>query len=192
MSLNKDPDLKNAILDLPQREKDKLLVRLVGKDPLLMEQLHFQLLEDEWDLEKRVEALETQLNRLFDTDLSSRKLSVKHASYLLMQTLKYGSGLVNHHFSVTKDKMGDVKLRSILLRKSFTHFPHLFQYQDFRQNEKLLAYQTGRIKYVIGKYDKLHEDLQFEFRDELNEILSFAQQSDLKEYINALGLPKEL
>ena len=42
MSLHKDPELKEAVLNLPEKEKDKLLVRLIGKDTMLMKQLHFQ------------------------------------------------------------------------------------------------------------------------------------------------------
>ena len=50
MNLKQVPELKNAILDLPSKEKDKLLLRLINKDETLVEHLHFQLLEDENDL----------------------------------------------------------------------------------------------------------------------------------------------
>jgi DNA repair exonuclease SbcCD ATPase subunit len=61
MSLHQDAELKKAVLDLPQKEKDKLLVRLISKDKMLIKQLHFQLLENAEDLEERIEKLRKQL-----------------------------------------------------------------------------------------------------------------------------------
>ena len=49
------PELKTAILELPEKEKDKLLLRLIRKDRTLIQQLHFQLLEGPTDLEDRHE-----------------------------------------------------------------------------------------------------------------------------------------
>ena len=192
MSLNKHPELKKAVLDLPQQEKDKLLIRLVGKDQMLIKQLHFQLLEDEADLEERIDAVRQQLEHLFEriTDYIANT-NAYHDAHQLMGELKYGSGIINEHFTVTKDKMSEVQLRLLLVSQSFTHFDKLFEPHPYGRNDKLLNYQTGRINYILRKYEKLHEDLQFEFRDELNEVLAFAHQSGMRPYMEVLGLPKE-
>ena len=41
MKLSEHKDLKKEILALPVKEKDKLLLRLVAKDKVLTEHLHF-------------------------------------------------------------------------------------------------------------------------------------------------------
>src|SRR5690606_11328906 len=181
MSLHQQPELKKAILGLPQQEKDKLLVRLIGKDRMLMKQLHFQLLEDESDLDERVETIHQQLVRLVD-QLKGHIPNENHRGRAdeLMKALKYGSGIVNEHFAITKDKMSELRFRLFLVSQSFAHFDRLFESHLYGRNDRLLKYQAARIKYILGKYEKLHEDLQFEFREELNEALAFAYGSGMK------------
>lgn len=193
MSLNQHPALKKAILDLPQQEKDKLLTRLVGKDKMLMNQLHFKLLEDEYDLEDRISAIQDQLDKVFDRiSVSIPRENTYRNTHNLLGELKQASGIVNEHFSVTKDKMSEIALRLFLVTQSFLHFGNLFAPSTLGHNRKLLAYQAGRIRYILGKYDKLHEDLQFDFRHTLNEALGFAYHSGMAPYMKALSLPKEL
>ena len=191
--LNQDPELKKAILDLPKAEKDKLLIRLINKDGMLMKQLHFQLLEDEADLDNRTEEVLDKLRRLMARAVDyipniNRSRNADH----LMGELKYGSGLINEHVAITKDKMSEVKLRLFLISTSFANFGELFEEHLYRQNERLLKYQTGRMKYILGKFDKLHEDLQFEFRSELNETLAFAYQTGMQPFMATAGLPNEI
>ena len=193
MSLHRQPELKKAILGLPQQEKDKLLVRLVGKDQMLMKQLHFQLLEDESDLEERVAGVQQQLTQL----IHQMKHSIPNENQRgyadeLMKALKYGSGIINEHFSVTKDKMSELQFRLFLVSQGFAHFDQLFEPHLYGRNDRLLKYQAGRLKYILGKYEKLHEDLQFEFREELNEALAFAHRSGMKPEMAMLGLPNEV
>lgn len=193
MSLHQQPELKKAILGLPQQERDKLLVRLVGKDRLLMKQLHFQLLEDESDLNERIEAVRQQLVHVIEqTTGNIPNENQRVYADELMKALKYGSGFINEHVAVTKDKMSELQFRLFLVSQSFAHFDRLFEPHLYGRNDRLLKYQAGRIKYMLGKYEKLHEDLQFEFREELNEALAFAHGSGLKPHMKALGLPKEV
>jgi len=193
MSLHQQPVLKKAILGLPQQEKDKLLVRLISKDRMLMKQLHFQLLEDESDLEERIDGVHRQLERLIDEAVGTiPNENVFRLADELLKVLKYGSGVVNEHFSVTKDKMSELRFRLFLVSQSFVHFDRLFEPHLYGRNDRLLRYQTGRIKYILGKYEKLHEDLQFEFREELNEVLAFAYRSGMAGEMGAMALPKEV
>ncbi|WP_262247728.1 hypothetical protein [Parapedobacter soli] len=193
MKLNQQPALKKAILDLPQAQKDRLLVRLINKDPMLVKQLHFQLLEDESDLDERTEVLLGKLQQLIDRVAGYiPNTNQSRNADSLMGELKYGSGLINEHAAITKDKMSEVRCRLFLVSQSFTHFGQLFERHLYRWNDRLLNYQTGRLKYILGKYDKLHEDLQFEFRDELNDALAFAYQSGMEPYMEAQGLPNEV
>ncbi len=192
MSLNRDPELKKAILSLPEVEKDKLLARLVGKDPMLMNQLRFKLLEDEFDLEQRVVAVQQQLEHLFERiPTYIHNTNSYQDAHQLLGELKYASGIINEHFAITKDKMSEIGLRLFLVSQSFLHFANLFAPHPYEHNRKLLQYQSARLKYILGKYRKLHEDLQFEFREILDSALAFAHESGMAPYMKALGLPKE-
>ncbi|HWK99658.1 MAG TPA: hypothetical protein VNQ55_06920, partial [Parapedobacter sp.] len=128
MRLNQQPALKRAILDLPQAEKDRLLVRLINKDRMLIKQLHFQLLEDEGDLDERTAVLLGKLQELAER-AAGYIPNVNHSRNAdnLMGELKYGSGLINEHATVTKDKMSEVRLRLFLVSQSLTHFDQLFE-----------------------------------------------------------------
>lgn len=193
MSLNKDPELKKAVLSLPQTEKDKLLVRLVGKDRMLLKQLRFRLLEDEIDLEERIAAVQSQLEQLFGRLRGYiGQTNEYHNAQLLAGELRYASGIINEHATITNHKMSEIQLRLFLISQSFLHFGRLFGQHPYGHNRKLLEYQAGRVKYILGKYEKLHEDLQFEFRDELNTALAFAHSSGMGPYLQALGLPQEI
>lgn len=192
MSLHKDTELKEAVLNLPEKEKDKLLVRLVGKDRMLMKQLRFKLLENEADLADRIVQVQTELNDHMDRITGTPHARAPRDYAFLLSELRYLSGIVNEHFNVTKDTLSELQLRLSILTWSFREAKSLFDARPFRFNDKLLAYQAGRIKYVWGKYAKLHEDLQFDFRDELNEVLETAWNSGLESYLSLSGLPKEV
>ena len=56
------PDLRKALFNLSQKEKDQLLARLVAQDALLTEQLAYRLLEGPDALETRRAVLRAQVD----------------------------------------------------------------------------------------------------------------------------------
>ncbi|WP_270089234.1 hypothetical protein [Sphingobacterium sp. SYP-B4668] len=193
MSLHQDPELKQAVLGLPLKEKDKLLVRLISKDKMLVKQLHFQLLEDEYDLENRIEKLKEQLSNVFNIGHSQVDNSPNFSNFTgLNRLIKQASGMVNEHEKVTKDKVSELDFRIYILERSLKDYPRLFESSYQSSAHKLHKYIAGRIKHVMGKYDKLHEDLQFDFKSRLQIILDFASQHALQSYIKELKLQTEL
>jgi hypothetical protein len=62
-----ETEFKEAILAMPEKEKDKLLIRLIKKDKVLVNQLYFQLLET-----KSVEAFRSELEERFQTESFSK------------------------------------------------------------------------------------------------------------------------
>ncbi|TDS13826.1 hypothetical protein [Sphingobacterium paludis] len=180
MSLHKQPELKNAVLNLPQKEKDKLLVRLVSKDKMLMKQLHFQLLENQLDLEDRIENLRESLRDLFSTNRYTIKNIPQYSNYKELQTLlRQGSGLINEHEKVTKDKYSEMECRIYLLKEAFERFPRLFEASGVHAAFKLQIYVKARLKTTSNKFDKLHEDLQFDLSDDMQQVLDFANSNHL-------------
>lgn len=180
MSLHKQPDLKEAVLNLPQKEKDKLLVRLVGKDKMLMKQLHFQLLEDQMDLEDRIEKLKERLAALFAEGRNTVENIPVYSHYKELQSLiRQASGMVNEHEKITKDKYSEVECRLYILNEAFGRFPRLFEKSVAHSAFKLHTYVRARIKTTTGKFEKLHEDLQFDLQEAMEGMTNFAAAHDL-------------
>ena len=171
-----DAVLQEAILELPQKEKDKLLLRLIRKDKTLINQLHFQLLEDENDLLARrdgaLAALDDTLY-LMETRLESKRY---YTAKDLLKSIRALSGIVNQHVLITKDKLGELELRLHILSETFRLAPEYFQDTAFG-NEKLLQYAAGRVKNLLSSFEKLHEDLQFDYQDAVEEVVQFAEVS---------------
>lgn len=180
MSLHKDPELKEAVLQLSAREKDKLLIRLISKDKMLMKQLHYQLLEDEDDLQQRISSLRQRLNDMMHPNHSGIKNIAAFSNYKsLTALLRQQSGMINEHEKVTKDKFSEVEFRFLILENAFKTYPILFQKSYIAISDKLHRYVIARLKASISKYDKLHEDLQFDLRDSYNDVTDFAAENDL-------------
>lgn len=185
------PGLKIAILALPEKEKDKILLRLIRKDKTLIQQLHFQLLEDQLDLEERRERT-FKLVKL-EIERIERQMGAHKYYYPrdLLLDLRSMSGIVNQHVLITKDKTGELDMRIHILSQTFHYAGKFFDYAN-HANEKLLAYSVGRIKNIFTAYDKLHEDIQYDYTEKLNEVLAFAYSSALKNYLLELAIPQEL
>ncbi len=185
------PELKTAVLQLPEKEKDKILLRLIRKDRTLIQQLHFQLLEDQIDLEERRD----RTLKLVNLEIDRIKKQLEAHKYYnprdLLLDLRGMSGIVNQHFLITKDKTGEIDLRLHILSQTFQYAGKFFEYAN-HANEKLLTYIIGRIKNVFNTYDKLHEDIQYDYSETLNEVLAFAYSSVLKNYLLELAIPQEV
>lgn len=179
MSLHKDLELKEAVLNLSPKEKDKLLVRLISKDKMLMKQLHYQLLENEYDLEDRINALREKLQDLLSPDRSGIKNVAMYSHYRTLTTLlRQASGMINEHEKVTKDKFSETEFRLLILQLAFEYYPVLFQKSYVAASDKLHRYVIARLKSTYSKYDKLHEDLQFDLKESYEQVLEFAEKHD--------------
>jgi len=184
MKLSEHKDLKNAITSLPVKEKDKLLLRLIAKDKVLTEHLHYKLLESEIDLEDRKEKIKADVNEQIP---ELKKLNAKEA---LVKVRKMITS-VNHFYKVTKDPIGEVELKLYVLNAvPLTYRKSVFGYRDF-----MILFTTFYIKttaVTINKFKKLHEDLQFDLSENLNNLLSKIYSSNLAASAEASDLPREI
>ncbi|WP_316791536.1 hypothetical protein [Pedobacter frigoris] len=176
------------IRSLPEKEKDKLLLRLIAKDKVLTEHLHFKLLEDEGDLVQRHQKLHSVIDESID-DLRSGKKLVSKDAMLRMRKL---NGMISHHFKVTKDVLTEIELRIHLLSNLPIAFTEGIFSPMHKFNEKLNVYFVKSALSVLGKYTKLHEDIQFDLRAGLNEVLTKIYKNKTAAVAEELGLPKEL
>ncbi|MCL7988593.1 hypothetical protein M8998_11660 [Sphingobacterium sp. lm-10] len=193
MSVHQQPELKSAILSLPNKEKDKLLLRLINKDKLLIKRLHFQLLEDESDLQLRVESLRTQLKLLFSDAAQNTANNATAGSIIALSKLvRQANGLVNEHEKVTKDTFSEIEFRMLILREVTERFALVIGRSHLHASHKLHQYLAARIKFVFGKWKKLHEDLRFDFSEDLQQIISFGYDSPLAPYLQQHTIPQTI
>lgn len=184
MKLSEHKDLKNAITSLPVKEKDKLLLRLVAKDKVLTEHLHYKLLEDETDLENRKEKIKTDVEEQI---AELKKLNAKEA---LVKVRKMITS-VNHFYKVTKDPVGEVELKLFILNSvPFDYKKSIFGYRDFMMLFSIYYIKTVAV--TLNKFKKLHEDLQFDLSEDANHLLDKIYSSKLAGAAEASNLPKEI
>ena len=98
-----EKDLEQAIIALPAKEKNKILIRLINKDKVLVEKLHFQLLEHpEFDLQLRQDAVLEEIENIKGYS------SIKSKDLLTLQRSYFAQ--IAHHKKITADKIGEVRL----------------------------------------------------------------------------------
>jgi hypothetical protein len=188
MLLKDHKDLKAAITAIAPKEKDKLLLRLIAKDKVLTEHLHFKLLEDESDLEERNLSLIAEID---DAVLLLNKMK-KSTSKDALLVLRKLNGRVNHHYKVTKDLNTEVELRLHLLKMLPLGYNEGVFSPLAKFNERLKTYFLRTTLALYKKYQKLHEDLQYDLKDEFNSLLGRLQQHQLLKAAKEVGLPEEL
>jgi hypothetical protein len=182
-----DDQLKAAIIRMPVKEKDKLLLRLVAKDEKLVRRLVFELLEGGETRDERAAELREQiiknLSKTGDPDLSP--------GYLLLD-LRHWNARINEHVQATRDKSGEVSLAFFLLTEAFRrHWAMLNRFPD-RRSDTFAPYVVKRTAAVLKKAEKLHEDYFIEFRRDLNELLGFIWAfKPTAQLAQEEGLPKQ-
>jgi len=184
MKLAEHKDLKVAITDLPIKEKDKLLLRLIAKDKVLTEHLHYKILEDIADLDERKKKIKANVLSILPElkDLNAREALVKVRKMITE---------VNHFYKVTKDVYGELELKIFILTQIPTKYKKgLFGYRDFGLMFSIFYIKTATA--VFNKFKKLHEDLQFDLTAEFNELLLKIHSSSLTELAETSSLPRKI
>lgn len=188
MKLSEHKELKKEILALPPKEKDKLLLRLVAKDKVLTEHLHFTLLEDESNLRDRVEQLKDKIVEAMGQITKQRNFSAKDVLQELRKLMKQ----VNHNYKVTKVNFEDVQLRIYLLLHTPQKFKPTYSYSNRNYEDVFDLYFVKSIKSTLQKFNRLHEDLQYDLKDELNQLLLQTYTGSTSDLAEELDLPREI
>ncbi|QTV05502.1 hypothetical protein [Faecalibacter bovis] len=191
-NVNHIPALKQEILDLPEKEKNQLLIRLINKDQVLIEQLLFRLLEDEFDLNKRFEDLKTEIeSTLNDNYKAIMNVKFNDKGRMYLRLIRGLSSKINHFAKVTKDVNGELRLRTFLLIESTKKYNQL-QKEDTVIGYKTRLYQVSKIKTMISLFGKLHEDLKYDYSSEFYEILEEIIVNNLGTEINQSKLKYQI
>jgi len=174
------PELRKALLQLPQKEKDQLLVRLVAQDAVLTEQLAFRLLEGPDALEARRAVLRQQVD-----DPVRGYHQTPNDLLLILRQLQ---ARLAYHSKITDDTFGEIELSLRLLHNVFKHQAALTA-RLHGPNQPLLQHLTKRTHEALKQAAKLHEDYHLELADTANAVLAALWQSGAAPLAREAGLP---
>ncbi len=162
-----DSEFKKALQLLTDKEKDKLILRLLKNDLQSANRLRFELVDTDSVQDKR-EQLRNRIVKRIQL-ITERYYS---AGYLLMDVREI-SGEINEHVSITKDKHGEISLNCLMLR-------HLLELNNERialetqdKSYTLCIYIIARVFKILMLIQKQHEDLHLEFREDIEAIGEF-------------------
>ncbi len=179
-------ELKEAISLLSNKEKDKLLFRLIAKDSALVEKLTFELLEDAASKDDRREEIYQMIDNGFN------KYRYYSPGYLLL-VLRSLSGDINRHVKTTKDKYGEIQLNLLMLNKSLGLFGEKIRRAPSHKSRTFNSYVVKRAIKLVGLLGKLHEDYLLDFQDDIQKLGQYMdEQPYMKLLADELGLDIEM
>ena len=173
-------ELRQAIMAMPTAEKDKLLLKLVARDPALCERLTFELVDENTTLEQRREEIREMINGL----MAQKPYS---PGYLMMDMRTINARITNH-VKITKDKYGEVELTLLLVNSLFERQPDAIRTYSQR-NDTLAEYVAKRTQFMLEKVGKMHSDLHLEFEESIHQLLQRVHANAPGRYAKALNLP---
>ena len=166
--LSKDKaEIIEILRTLTLEQKDKLLLKLFRKDPMLVEKLAFEFFEDKSDLRQRVE----NLKQTIDEYLSASPYNYDTPGEIMM-SMRGVNGRITEHVKITKDKYGEVELTILLLNRAFELRWNTLV-EKMHRADTFTEYVLKRTQTVLKNLSKLHPDNLLDFKDELNRLLTF-------------------
>ena len=159
-------EFKEAISRLSSAEKDKLIFRLLKHDLGLANRLHFELVSCDSKEDKRKQAKKEIEHRI---EMSKRHIQHSTPGFLMMD-MREASGIINEHVSITKDKYGEIYLHIFLLKEYLEIYNDHFKDSPLKKSYNFNIYCVARTFKIMVLLKKLHEDLQFDFADDIEEI----------------------
>lgn len=181
ISLSKE--FKEALSDLPDREKDKLLFRLVAKDVALVARLEYELLEGAETKKERRQDIEQDITLL----LERYDHYFYSPGYLLLE-LRSISGDINRHVKTTKDKYGEIALNLLMLNTAFERFGTRIAAFPAYKARTFNNYVVKRAIKLEKLLDNIHEDYQMDFHNDWEQLCRYMSQvSSTTEVAQQLG-----
>lgn len=157
-------DLKNAISNLTDKEKDKLIFRLLKKDLLLAEKLKFELVGTNSVDEER-EELKEKLNKTFQVYFAEI-----HNCGLMLMELREMSSAITKHVKITKDKVGEIALNCFIIKNTLELKQSKILSSSYNNSYTLCIYIISKMFKILILIQKQHEDLQLEFKADVKAI----------------------
>ena len=160
----KDIDFKRALQELPEKEKDKLILRLLRRDMDLAEKLYFELVETDSIEDKR---------RIMEINISKQihRFSENfHSLDYIVIEMRNISGKISHHVKITKDKFGEISLNLQMLNEVIEQNPFSLTHSKPQKSTKFYNYVIVRTFKILLLIQSLHEDFLLDFKEDLNRL----------------------
>lgn len=178
-----DDDFKKEIALLPDKEKTKLLLRLLKKDLILAKRLDFELVSGDTPQMRRT-IMEQSITKQIHN-----KEKLKPTPKNILRLLRSISSEITIHRKVTKDKVGEASLNLLMINEALEVHSSVLLKSRINLVYKLYIYIIVRTYKILTLIHALHEDFYIEFEDELNRLNQlYKQNKDLEELAKRAGL----
>lgn len=164
-------ELKSAIEKISDKEKNKLIFRLLPSKEVLVETLEFQLLEKGETTSDRREDLRNEITRVL-----SRYPEMYRTPWGLVQSMRTLSAKITRHVAVTKDKLGEIDLHFYLVNTVLKLNYDNISTEGSYTMEKLSKYVIQRSKRINTMLTKIHEDYIVEFEEDMVELANYINE----------------
>lgn len=161
MSLS--PELKTAISNLPSKEKDKLLFRLLKKDYDLANRLLFELVSTD-SVEDRREQAKNKVANYLNYSKGRNSTGILH---LYMRDM---SGIIAYHVKITKDKYGEVELLIWMMTNFLTIAKDTINNESQNKSDKFCTALVAKVFKILLLINKMNEDLRYDFKENLLDL----------------------
>jgi hypothetical protein len=160
----KDIEFKKALQELSDKEKDKLILRLLRRDMDLAEKLYFELVDTDSIEDKR---------QIIASDISkyiTRFSENYHSLDYIAVEMRRISGKISHHVKITKDKFGEISLNLQMLNQVIEQNVFSLSHSKPQKSNKFYNYVIVRAFKILLLIDVLHEDFLLDFKEDLERL----------------------
>lgn len=160
----KDIEFKKALQELPEKEKDKLIFRLLRRDVDLAKKLHFELVDTD-SIEDKRRNMETVISK----DIKRFSENYHSLDYIALEMRRI-SGKISHHVKITKDKFGEISLNLQMLNEVIEQNTFSLSHSKPQKSTKFYNYVIVRAFKILLLINLLHEDFLLDFKDDLKKL----------------------
>jgi hypothetical protein len=175
-------EFKAALSAFSNIEKDRLIFRLLKKDPLLSKKLYFELIDPETTDDKR-----NVMEEYIQERVAMVSKYIGNPKYFLTIIRKI-SAEITEHVKITTDKFGEVSLNLLLIDSILKH-NHDLSRQRFDNVYKLYLYLINKTVRSLLLIKKLDEDYWMEFDEQLESLKNKIMQNH---YLSKLFVNNEI
>lgn len=180
MPKNISKELEDAILSLPEKEKNRLLLRLIAKNDILVEQLQYKLMETPDELPFRRASIKEDIDEKL-------KYSFRYPTEMLWEIKRLNSNITRHK-RVTTDKYGEVELGLYMLGAVLSAPTNFLEILSSR-TEKLSLYLVKRMLMILKNLERLDKDYFIDFERDVTFILEELHKKITRIHARQLDLP---
>ena len=160
----KDIEFKKALQELPEKEKDKLIFRLLRRDMDLAEKLHFELVDTDSIEDKR-----RNMETIISNDIKRFSENFHSLDYIAIEMRRI-SGKISHHVKITKDKFGEISLNLQMLNEVIEQNAFSLTHSKPQKSIKFYNYVIVRAFKILLLINLQHEDFLLDFKEDLKKL----------------------